>query len=545
MIHRLVLIALLATGLASQAAAMPTLTAMAPLTRLSESGPTSALVNLMLSAPAEEPFIVMVTTSDLTAKSGIDYVPMAEPVTFLPGDIYKQVEVAIIDDPEDEPVDEMFQLTLGDVIPLGDNPLPPVVVALPFLHFTIEDNDHTLSTDAADVKAGEPVLVNINQRFDSQDTVGTYVRITGGTARLGVDIAPPRRTGFLRAGKTEQTLGFETFEGMSEEDRTVVFEVGGNAPGTVTVEPETLRVTIRVEPSEFEPAMLQYGPGTGYIYYAGDLVMERPFPPQNFDIEMRVHMGGSRFTLRQQGTSLTFARVCRNDVDASTAMASIQGMSVEDMREAGEELWRAAYQVDGVPFTYVVAGDPAEKLVGYATSNYSTDGMAHEQYFTYIVTPVAPEDPEMAQVPRLPPERDPVVPPTAARDAVARAIADDMGLSADALTPYLTTSLGSGTNSVKVALWLGPDGQLVQPGRDDLDPCDPGYGEMVPAVSRVIYTVHTFEDRFIVQSKTQDIETGRYERAYMEDLDTASNALDEAVTRAHEGLSPDISAPTD
>jgi len=120
-----------------------------------------------------------------------------------------------------------------------------------------------------------------------------------------------------------------------------------------------------------------------------------------------------------------------------------------------------------------------------------------------------------------------------------------MGASPEAIAPYLSTSLSRGTGSspVEVHLWLGPDGQPVQPGRADLDPCDPGYGEMPPAVTRVIYTIHAFEDRFIVQSKTQDVETGRYERAYMEDFDTASNALDEAVGRSQEGLSPDISAP--
>jgi hypothetical protein len=488
--------------------------------------------------------MVMLETRDVTATAGTDYTPVFLPVTFMPGSVYQQVEVAIVDDEEDEPGDEMFQLDIGNALALGGSSIANVIVATPLLSFTIEDNDHTLSASASSVDAGTPLTVQFDQRYDSPDVVGPFARITGGSARPGVDIAPTRRTQFLGPGETTTTVQFETFDGIAKEDRTVTLDVGGTANGTVHSEPETMSVKIRNDDSKFVPATLEYGPGTGAIYYEGKLAYKTELPQESFSIEMKEHVGGSRFTLRQQGTSLTFERVCGDDIDAAQALGSIPSLSGDDMRAEGEDLWRAS----STPFTYVLAGDPAKKLIGYITYNYHMDATSyHEQFLAYVVTPTAPEEPEKAEVPRLGPDAQPVVDPGAARDSVARAIAADMGGSAEAIAPYLTTSLSrrTGSSPVEVHLWLGADGQPVQPGRADLGPCDPGYGEMPPAVTRVIYTIHAFEDRFIVQSKTQDVETGRYERAYMEDFDTASNALDEAVGRSQEGLSPDISAPDD
>ena len=216
------------------------------------------------------------------------------------------------------------------------------------------------------------------------------------------------------------------------------------------------------------------------------------------------------------------------------------------MRGAGDQAWRAGYTVDGVPFDYVLFGDPDERMTGYAHSEYVLEGqMAHNQYFAYVVTPeVADPAPE---VPRPAPEATPVVDPGAAESAVARAIAADLGLSPAAVAPYLTTSLagGSGNSPVEVRLFLDPDGRPVEPARSEPDPCDPGYGKMQPAVTRLIYKVHAFEDRFVVQSKTQDVETGRYDSAFMEDLGSVTNSLDTAVERAHDGLSPDLAPPAD
>ncbi|SER80545.1 Calx-beta domain-containing protein [Tranquillimonas rosea] len=524
------------------------LTMIPQTTELRETGPRVSMVHLMLDAPAETPFMVMARTTGLTATAGVDFKPVVTPIIFNKGQMVAALVVEVMDDSEDEPDTEMFQLALKDLTLLDPEPGAIVVLGMPILHFAIVDNDHTLSVSAGSAPEGQPVPVTITQRFDSRETVNVATTVEGGSASPGVDFDPVRQPGYIREGQRTLELGIGTVADDEEEpDETVRLALEAYNPGTIVIEPETVSGTIiDATEEDVRPATLRYGPGTGYVHYEGDLVGQQEFPPQIFDIEMRMHIGGSGFTLSQQGTDLPFKRICGQDIDVSAAAQAIPGTSAADMRGAGAQAWRAGYTVEGVPFEYVLFGHPDRRLEGFATSEYVEGGMmAHNQFFSYIVTPEV-QDPE-PEVPRLEPDATPVVDPGAVRSSVARAIASDLGRPVAEIEPYLSTALSkeTGTSPVEVRLFLDPDGRPVRADRAEPDPCDPAYGQMQPAARRLIYTVHAFEDRFVVQSKTQDVETGRYESAYMEDLGSASSGLDTAVNRSHSGLSPDLAPPSD
>lgn len=297
------------------------------------------------------------------------------------------------------------------------------------------------------------------------------------------------------------------------------------------------------------PVRIQFTEGTAKLVVA-DRTFTRPFQHPPMQGTLTRHVGGTPMTLSQDnGTDLQLAKICAEDIDFAGIAAGIPGLSASDIGAGNRTGWHGAFTVDGIDFDYAMFRQPDGSYAGYGRQHGDVDGSTVLTRHGYRVIPLVEADPE---VPRLPPEEPAAqLPPEAVTDAIARQLAPDLGMSPDALRPYLSTSLGGDRTTgdgdsarrVEVEIWLDADGRPLPADRSLPGPCDPGYGEVTPAAKRLRYTLGTSGTAIVGQGVVEDVETGVIENTYMEAPGDASNSLDTAAERAHEGLSPDLSPP--
>lgn len=160
------------------------------------------------------------TTRDGSAKAGEDYAPVSGRATFAAGEAFATVEVPIRGDSVDEDI-ELFSLELSE--PSGDAAVgatQPVYIA---------DNDNAPAAkirsttceegDAARVDCAIPIALTA----PSQRRFAVHLRVTGGTAKPGVDFVQPLSAAQFSGGAPTANAALVTLgDKRDERDRTLV-----------------------------------------------------------------------------------------------------------------------------------------------------------------------------------------------------------------------------------------------------------------------------------------------------------------------------------
>jgi len=169
-----------------------------------DSGATSALFSVRLSAASELPVSVSFATADVTALAGDnDYVPAAGLLTFEPGETLKLITVQVNGDLRDEDF-ETFHVNLGSPTNasladgqglgtiLDDDPIPTLTV-----------NDVTQAEGSSGSTAFDFTL---SLSAPSEKQVGVYFRTDDGTARAGSDYTPTFGFFHFASGQTALSI---------------------------------------------------------------------------------------------------------------------------------------------------------------------------------------------------------------------------------------------------------------------------------------------------------------------------------------------------
>ncbi|RBI84957.1 hypothetical protein DRV85_09835 [Rhodosalinus halophilus] len=536
---------------APTAASTQVLTMEAVRTEAREGSGIGIELLLMLDQPAEAPFMAQVELTGVDATGGSDFAPPLIPVTFLENDVLKRAVIDIVDDPLDEIYRETFVASVGSVTMLDPQAVPGGIVngagAIPL---TVIDDDNAFSVSARPGPEGGAVVLTLRQEHDSETTEVVVAAPGAGSATPGLDFEPWQKVARFPQGTTEVSLAIGLMpDDVPEQTESFPIEFAHIGTGTATFDPARVTGSIQDETEGEIPVRIEFTQGTVRMEVSGQ-TFTQPFQHAAMQGTLTRHIGGTRMTLSQgNGTDLTLRRFCAEDIDFTGIADGIPDLSAAEIGAGNRTGWRGEFVVDGIQFDYAMFEQPDGSYAGYGRQRGNVDGSSVLTRHGYRVIPLVEEDPEVARLPGETPEAQ--LPPEAVTDAVARQVAADLGMSAEAVRPYLSTSLGPDMTSgdgdsartVEVEIWLDAEGRPLPADRAAPGPCDPGYGEARAAAKRLRYRIGTAGEAIIGQAVTQDVETGRLETAYMEDLGEASNSLDTAVERAHGGLSPALQAP--
>lgn len=531
------------------AASMAQVLTMEAVTTEAGEGQRIAL-RLILDQPAEFPFMAQIQLTGVDATGGVDFAPPVIPVTFLENEVRKRAVVKIIDDPIDEPYRETFIASVDSVMPLEPGTVSSVVNAAGAIPLTVIDDDNEFSVSAQPGPEGGAAILTIRQEYDSETDEVVVASPGAGSATPGLDFEPWHKVARFPPGTTEASLAIGLIaDDVPEQTETFPIELMHMGTGTAVFDPGQVTGTIIDETEREIPVRIEYTQGTVQMTYSGQ-AFTQPFQHPAMQGTLTRHLGGTRMTLSQaSGSDLELRRYCAEDTDFASIAEGIPGLSAADIGAGNRTGWRGDFVVDGIEFDYAMFERPDGSYSGYGRQRGNVDGANILTRHGYRVIPLVEKAPEVARLQTESPEAQ--LPPEAVTDAVARQVAAELGLSPEAVRPYLSTSLGPDMTSgdgdsartVEVEIWLDADGRPLPADRAAPGPCDPGYGEARAAASRLRYRIGTAGEAIIGQAVTQDVSTGRLEDAYMEDFGNASSNLDTAVERAHGGLSPALRPP--
>jgi hypothetical protein len=207
-----------------------------------DAGITPTLLTVSLSEPSTETVTIDVTTVDVRATAGVDYVAVAETISFPPGTTSQAVSLQI----------------LGDVIYEGDEPFEVQLanasgaeLAATTVSVLIEDDDPhpQIAVAAAQVAEGDsgssPVAVALSLSHPSAFTVTVDFTTNSGTATAGADYETTSGTVTFAPGEVtaqiivtiygdESVEGDETFQVvLSKPEGAMIAPGGGQALVTI------------------------------------------------------------------------------------------------------------------------------------------------------------------------------------------------------------------------------------------------------------------------------------------------------------------------
>lgn len=508
-------------------------------------------LRLRLDVPAEFPFTAQVQLTGVDA-DGADFAPPVIPVTFLENDTLKHVTIDIVDDPVDEPFRETFVASVDSVAPLDPQTVPRVVNAAGSIPLTVIDDDNAFTVSARPGPEGGAVIVTIRQQHDSDTAEVVAAELFAGSATPGLDFEPWQKIARLPPGTTETTMAIGLMpDTVPEDDETFSIEMAHMGTGTATFDPAQLTGTILDETERGMAFRLPSASITVRLDVLGHTTT-RQQQFEGYQVTLTRHPGGSRMTVTQPDRmDLEFQRVCTEDTDFEKIAEDIPGSSAEDIGAGNRTGWRGAYRDGSYEQVWTMFEQPDGSYSGFTRMSDSIPDGEMRGWGRWRLIPLddAEDKPEVERLPSEPPAAQ--LPPEGVTDAVARQVAADLGMSAEEVRPYLSTSLGpdmtrgdgDSARAVEVEIWLDADGRPLRADRATLGPCDEGYGQQAPPAQRLRYRFGTAGAGIYAQGVVQDVETGVLEEAYMEDLDAMSNDLDTAAERAHGGLSPNLAPP--
>ncbi len=213
---------------ASSAADAPSLTVNDVSVTEGDSGTKNALFTVVLSASSADPVTVDYATTDGSASAPGDYASASGTLTFSPGELSKQVTVAIAGDSLDEP-HETYTLEL--VNPHG------ATIADGRGAGTILDNDPLVSLSVDDVSRSEsngPALFTLSLSQASGKVVTVAYGTADGSAVTPGDYASRAGTLVFLPGDTSKTVSVPlTDDQASEPDETFAVDLSNAVNATL------------------------------------------------------------------------------------------------------------------------------------------------------------------------------------------------------------------------------------------------------------------------------------------------------------------------
>ncbi len=196
---------------ASAAADAPALTVNDVTVTEGDSGAKNAVFAVLLSASSADPVSVDYATADGSAKAPDDYASASGTLTFAPGELSKQVTVAIAGDTLDEP-HETYTLNLSNSA--------GATVADGRGAGTILDNDPQVSISVDDVSRVEsngPAAFTVSLSKASGKVVTVAYATADGSAVAPDDYAARSGTLVFLAGETSKTVSAPLVDDQAEE----------------------------------------------------------------------------------------------------------------------------------------------------------------------------------------------------------------------------------------------------------------------------------------------------------------------------------------
>jgi hypothetical protein len=213
---------------ASSAADAPSLTLNDVTVTEGDSGTKNAVFTVVLSASAAGPVTVDYATADGSAKDAGDYTSASGTLTFSPGELSKQVTVAIAGDTLDEP-HETYSLELSN--PLG------ATIADGRGAGTILDNDPLVSLSVIDVSRSEnngPATFTLSLSRASGKVVTVAYATADGSAGTPGDYASRSATLVFPAGETSKSVSVPlTDDQVPEPDETFTLSLSNAVNATL------------------------------------------------------------------------------------------------------------------------------------------------------------------------------------------------------------------------------------------------------------------------------------------------------------------------
>jgi Calx-beta domain len=213
---------------ASSAADAPSLTVSDASVTEGDSGAKNAVFTVVLSASSAEPVSVDYATTDGSAKAPGDYVAASGTLSFSPGELSKQVTVAVAGDTLDEP-HEAYSLDLSN--PHG------ATIADGRGAGTILDNDPQVSLEVEDVSRLEsngPAVFTVSLSRASGKVVTVGYATAEGSAAASSDYTSRSGTLVFLAGDTSKTVAVPlTDDDVSEPDETFTVNLSSAVNATL------------------------------------------------------------------------------------------------------------------------------------------------------------------------------------------------------------------------------------------------------------------------------------------------------------------------
>ncbi|MBI5733083.1 fibronectin type III domain-containing protein [Candidatus Jorgensenbacteria bacterium] len=185
----------------------------------SNSGTTSAIFNITLSASSAQTVAVLYGSTDGTALASTDYMNTSGTLTFTPGETTKSVTVAVNGDTTYE-TDETFSVVLSSP--------SNATIARGTGQGTITNDDilPTVQFGSA-VQSGLELIVSVSVPVTlstiSPNPVSVNYAVTGGTATNGVDYALSAGTAIINPGSLNTSFSINiTNDVLDEIDETIV-----------------------------------------------------------------------------------------------------------------------------------------------------------------------------------------------------------------------------------------------------------------------------------------------------------------------------------
>ncbi len=214
-------------------------------------GQGSIIAELFLSRPSEQTVEVNVSTADLLAIAGEDYVSIpATPIIFEPGQVTKSIQIGIIDDTDaNEPLHD-FELRLANpvnaqigresariVIIDNDAIFPFAFIEFPsYSVFEDEDNDPTTPTQLdIQIKLGNTSTQNITLTVGTSNITATDADYSTISSQEVV----------IPAGQSSATVSIDIFEdNLPEQQETFTLFISGSLGAQIDTTQSSAIVTI-------------------------------------------------------------------------------------------------------------------------------------------------------------------------------------------------------------------------------------------------------------------------------------------------------------
>jgi hypothetical protein len=210
------------------------------------TGTTNAVFNVGLSQASTINTTVVFSTANGTATAGADYTATSGTLTFLPGEVLKQVTVPVLGDTLNE-ANETFFVNLI-------NPTNAAIVDGQGMA-TIVDNDPIISLSARDTSLveGSGTLGNMVFVVDLSVAISQTVTVryatTSGTAMQNIDFTPRTGTLTFAPGQTSQTVAVPIIgDNVDENNETIILTISSPTGGAILADAQAIGTIVDDDP---------------------------------------------------------------------------------------------------------------------------------------------------------------------------------------------------------------------------------------------------------------------------------------------------------